>query len=348
MTIQNSEILFRKPQEVSNASTNGGRMSFNQYVSATAANVFGNVFSATRTTGNLSNPDYRKICVVVANDNEETLYGVMLRLFMPTRGDDWITMHMGTARDHQADITGTEDRYGVGTLNSAVTAGGSTLVINVENSALASGADVIARSGDVLFISDKTSWNATSGNIEQHIIDTVSDSGAQLTITLDGTTLANNYAAWNSETRTGGHIMTSPAAVDLAPSLDNYTHTFASTGAIDTAQIVVDAIGSAEMTVSGVFTDATHFTCTSDDTTHTLGSGVKGTDYAPNNPAVSKPYFTIPAAALTGTFTTGDVFSFQVHPAALYPWLRREIPPSCGSLSGNQFGLVGQGESAGV
>lgn len=345
MTIQASEILFRKPQEVSNASTNGGRMSFNQYVSATAANVFGNVFSAVRTSGNLANPDYRKVCVVVANDNEETLYGAMLRLFMPTRGDDWVSFHMGTARDHQADIAGTEARYGVGTLASAVTAGGSTLVINVEAADLASGADAIARAGDALFISDKTSWSTTSGNIEQHTIDTVSANGAQLTITLDGSTLANGYAAWNGETRTGGHVMTAPASVDLAPSLDNYTHTFASTGAIDTAQITVDSIGGAEMTVSGVFTDATHFTCTSDDTAHTLGSGVVGTTFAPINPANSKPYFTLPSGALTGTFTTGDVFSFQVHPPALYAWLRRDIPPACGSLSGNQFVFVVQGES---
>lgn len=346
MTIQSSEILFRKPQEVSNASTNGGRMSFNQYVSATAANVFGNVFSAVRAAGNLAAPYYRKVCVVVANDNEETLYGAMLRLFMPTRGDDSISFHLGTARDHQADITGTEPRYGTATLASAVTAGGSTLVVNVESADLASGTDAIARAGDVLFVSDKATWNATSGNIEQHTINTVSASGAQLTITLSGTTLANGYAAWNSETRTGGHVMTAPAAVDLAPSISNYTHTFASTGAIDTAQIVVDAIGGAEMTVSGVFTDGTHFTCTSDDAIHSLGSGVVGTAFSPSNPANSKPYLTIPSAALTGTFTTGDVFSFQTHPPALYPWLRQDIPPACGSLSGNQFVLVAQGESA--
>ena len=346
MTILSSEILFRKSKEVSNASTNGGRMSFNLIVSATAANVFGNAFSAVRTSGNLAAPDYRKICVVVANDNEETLYSAMLRLFMPTRGDDWVSFHLGTARDTQADIAGTKARYGVATLNGAVSAGGATLVVNVENADLASGADVIARAGDILFISDKPTWNTSTGNIEQHTINTVVASGSQLTITLAGTTLANGYAAWNSEIRTGGHIMTAPAAVDLAPSLTNYTHTYASTGAIATASIVVDAIGSAEMTVSGVFTDATHFTCTSDDTTHTLGSGVVGTDFAPSNPAVSKPYFTIPAAALTGTFTTGDVFSFQVHPPCLYAWLRRDIPPNCGSLSGNQFVLVAQGESA--
>lgn len=346
MTILSSEIIFRKPQEVSNASTNGGRMSFNQYVSATAANVFGHVFSAQRSAGNLSSPDYRKICVVVANDADETLYAAMLRMFMPTRGDDWISWHLGTARDHQADITGTEHRYGVGTLPGAVAAGGSTLVVNVEAADLASGADVIARAGDVIFVTDKTSWDATAGNIEQHVIGTVTASGSQLTITLSGSTLANNYAVWNSETRTGGHIMTCPAAADIAAALSNYTHTFASTGAIDTAQILVDSIGSAETAVSGVFTDATHFTCTSDDTTHTLGSGVKGTAFAPINPHNSKPYFTIPAGALTGTFVTGDVFSFQVHPPAMYCWLRRDIPPGCGPLSGNQFVVVAQGESA--
>lgn len=346
MTILSSEILFRKPQEVSNASTNGGRVSFNQYVSATAANVFGHVFSAQRAAGNLASPDYRKVCVVVANDADETLYAAMLRIFMPTRGDDSVSWHVGTARDHQADITGTEHRYGVGTLNGAVSAGGSTLVVNVESADFASGADVIARSGDLIFVSDKATWDATSGNIEQHVVGTITASGSQLTITLSGSTLANGYAAWNAETRTGGHIMTSPAAADIAPAVSNYTHTFASTGAIDTAQIAVDAIGSAEMTVSGVFTDATHFTCTSDDTTHTLGSGVKGTAFAPINPANSKPYFTIAAGALSGTFVTGDVFSFQVHPPAIYAWLRRDIPPGCGSLSGNQFVLVAQGESA--
>ena len=345
MTILASEILFRKSKEVSNAASNGGRMSFNQFVSATAANVFGNVFSTVRTAGNLSAPDYRKVCAVVANDNEETLYGTLLRLFMPTRGDDWVSFHLGAARDTQGDITGNETRYGVATLNSGVSGGGATLVVDVENADLASGADAIARAGDIIFVSDKTSWNASTGNIEQHEIDTVTPSGSQITITLVGT-LANAYAAWNGTTRTGGHIMTAPAAVDLAPVLDNYTSTIASTGAIATGQIVVDSIGAAEMTVSGVFTDATHFTCTSDDTSHTLGSGVVGTDFSPVNPANSKPYFTIPAAALTGTFTTGDVFSFQVHPPCRYVWLRRDIPPGCGSLSGNQFVLVVQGESA--
>lgn len=346
MTVQTGEMLFRKPQEVSNAATNGGRMSFSTYVSATAANVFGHVFSAARAAGNLGAPDYRKVCCVVANDNEETLYGSLLRLFMPTRGDDWISFHMGTARDTKADITGSETRYGVGTLNTAVTAGGATLIVDVENSILASGSDIIARPGDVLFIADKESWNGSTGNIEQHVIDTVTASGSQLTITLDGTTLANGYAAWNGTTRTGGHIMTAPAAVDLAVSLSNASQTIAGSGVIDFDQFTVDAIGGAELTVSGLLTDATHYTLTSDDATHSLGSGTTGADYSPSNPAVGKPYCTIPAAAFSGTFASGDTFTFQIHPPARYVWLRRDIPPACGSLSGNQFVLVHQGESA--
>jgi len=345
MTIQTSEILFRKPQENSAVSTNGGRMSFSTYVSATAANVFGHVFSAVRTSGNLSAPDYRKVCVVVANDSEETLYAAMLRMFMPTRGDDWISFHMGTARDTQADIDGTEDRYGVATLTSAVSAGGSTLIVDCENSILAAGDDIIARAGDVIFVSDKESWNDSSNNIEQHEIDTVSVSGAQITITLVST-LANAYAAWNSETRTGGHIMTAPASSNLAASLDTYSETVAGDGTLDDSQITVDAIGGAELTVTGTFTDATHYTLTCDDATHSLGSGTTGSDYSPTNPANSKPYGTIPAAAFSGTFAAGDTFTFQMHPPALYPWLRRDIPAACGSLSGNQFVLVAQGETA--
>lgn len=343
MTIVASELIFRKPKEVSDAASNGGRMGFSQYASATAANVFGHAFAAERASGSQK---YRKICCCVANDSDETLYGSLLRLFMPTRGDDWISYHMGTARDTQADITGIETRYGVATLNAAVVAGGSTLVVKVENADLASGADAIARAGDVLFISDKESWNASSGNVEQHIINTVSASGSQLTITLDGTTLANGYAAWNGTTRTGGHIMTAPAAVDLACSLTNSSQTVAGSGVVDFDQITLDAIGTAELTLTGTFTDATHYTLTCDDAGHSLGSGTTGADYSPSNPAVSKPYLTIPAAAFSGTFAAGDTFTFQSHPPARYVWLRRDIPAACGSLSGNQFVLVHHGESA--
>jgi len=139
--------------------------------------------------------------------------------------------------------------------------------------------------------------------------------------------------------------MTAPAGVDVSVSLDNVSSSFAADGALDDAQVTVDAIGGAELTVSGVFTDSTHYTLTCDDPLHTLGSGTTGSDYSPSNAAVSKPYFTIPAAAWSGTPQAGDTFNFQTHPPARYVWLRNDIPEACGSLSGNQFVLVHQCET---
>ena len=339
MTILSSEITFWRPQEVSDALTNGGRVSFNQIVSATSQNVFGHAFSAERAAGSTK---YRKVCVRVNNDNDETLYAALCRMFGVTPGGDAVAFAMGTARDTQADADDYTYRYGAGTVNTALTAGGSTIIVDCESAAHAT---AFGQVGDVVFVTDKTAWDSGTGNIEQHEVATRSVSGTQLTITTVAT-LANSYAAWSSETSTGGHVAFAPDAADLAPAVDNTSSTFAGTGAIDFDLIEVDAIGAAELTVTGTFTDATNYTLTTDDATHSLGSGTVSADKAPINPANSKPYCTIPAAAFSGTAQAGDVFSFQVHPPCLYVWERRVIPAGCGSMSGNRVVLVVQGESA--
>lgn len=339
MTVLSTEIQFFKPQEVSDAATNGGRVSFLEIVTATAQNVFGHAFSAERAAGSTK---YRKIATRINNDDDETLYNTLARLFMPTLGEDAVAYALGTARDTQADASAYTYEYGPATLNTAVTAGGSTLILDCETSELATNLGPV---GSLLFISDQTTWGG-SGNIEQHTVATRSVSGSQLTVTLDSTTLANDFAAWDGSARTGGHVAFAPAGVDVAASIDNTSSTFAGDGALDFNQVLADAIGTAELTISGSFSDATTYTLTVDDTTHSLGSGSTSSDFAPLNPANSKPYLTIPAAAWSGTIASGDTFGMQSHPPCLYVWERRIIPAACGSLAGNQVVLVVQGESA--
>jgi hypothetical protein len=339
MTILSSEITFWRPQEVSDEATNGGRISFNQIISATAQNVFGHAFSTERLAGSTK---YRKVCVRINNDNDETLYAALCRMFMPTAGGDAISFAMGTARDTQADADDYIYRYGPGTVNTALTAGGSTIIVDCETAAQAS---AFGQVGDAVFVTDKATWDASAGNIEQHTVAIRSVSGTELTVTIVAP-LANSYAAWNSETRTGGHVAFAPATADIGPAISNTGSSFAGTGALDFDQIMVDSLGSAELTITGTFTDATNYTLTADDATHSLGSGTTGADKSPINPANSKPYLTIPALAFSGAPQAGDTFTFQIHPPCLYPWERRVIPESCGSLSGNKIVLVVQGESA--
>ena len=78
----------------------------------------------------------RKIFLRNTNDADETLFAPSVRLHAPTVGDDWVYFHVGTQRDTQDDITGSERKYGAGVLKTTVTAGGSTLVVYVEDSSL--------------------------------------------------------------------------------------------------------------------------------------------------------------------------------------------------------------------
>ena len=338
MTVLSSEIKFFRPQTVSDTSANGGRISFREIVTGTEQNVFGHALSAERLAGSTK---YRKVCVRVCNDNEESLMSALVRIFGTTPAGDAVSYHMGTARDTQDDITGSEVRYGAATITTAVVSGGSTLILACETSALAT---ALYQVGHAIFITDKTAYNATTGNIEQRTVASRSVSGSTVTVTL-AAPLANGYAAWNSETRTGGHVCSAPAAATIAPAISNVSKSLGS-GDLDTAKIVVDSIGAAELTITLTYTDATNFTATTDDATHTLGSGVRSADFAPINPETSKPYLTIPAAAWSGTTAAGNSCGLQTHPPAMYLWERRDIPAACGSLSGNRVVLVAQGESA--
>lgn len=343
MTILKAELKFYKPRLVTDDATNGGRISVNEIINNTAQNTFGHAFSAERGTGSTK---YRKIFMRVDNDADETLFASLFRFFMPTEGDDYCCFFAGDEDDTQNDIIGTERKYGVGTLNTAVSAGGSTIIMDVQNAAHAAGNDIIIANGDKIFITDKDTYDASTGNVEQHTVSSFSVSGTEITIVLTGT-LANGYAVWNSTTRTGGKIMTCkdfgeiktvPGTVVVTSSAGTYNG--------GSCPPVLDNLGTLSMTVTHTFTDATNFTATCDDPDVTLGSGVIGTDYAPQNPDFSRPYYTFEAAGHGGTFAAGDTIVFPVTGAYVSVWEKRVIPASCGSLTGNKLTLVVGGESA--
>jgi hypothetical protein len=332
MTILSSELKAYYPATISDAAGNGGRISFNPITSGALQNVFPHVFRAERVAGSTKR---RKLFFRVANDADETLYAPSIRLHAPTVGQDRVYFHIGTQRDTQADITGSERKYGAATLKTTVTAGGSTLVVTVEDASLTG----LFASGDKIRITDKATPTSSTGNEEELIINGApSVSGTDVTITTT-TALANGYAA-------GAHVSSLyyPPA-DLACSVSNWAESGAGTYNETLYPVVPDNIGTAEQTWTLTFTDATHFTVVG-DLIGSVGSGTVGADFAPVNSAVAKPFFTLAAAGWGGTWAAGNTIVFQTHPPAIAIWETRVVPAGAASMAGNGCTSVFEGETA--
>ncbi len=338
MTILDSELKAYYPATISDASANGGRISFAHITSAALQNVFPHVFRAERLAGSTK---HRKLFFRNINDADETLFAPSVRLHRPTPGDDYVYFRVGTQRNTQGDLTGSERKYGAGVLKTTVTAGGSTLVVYVENAALTG----IFQNGDKIRVTDKATPTGTGNEEELTISGTPSVSGTEVTITVAGT-LTNGY--------TGGTLAAPVTFVqslyypsaDLAATVDNWVETSAA-GTYNEASYPVtpDHIGAAEQTWTLTFTDATNYTVVG-DTIGSVGSGTTGSDFAPTNSAVSKPYFTLEAAGFGGTWASGDTIVFQTHPPAIPVWETRVVPAGAGSMAGNGITAVLEGETA--
>jgi hypothetical protein len=338
MTILNTELKLYKSSVISDTGTNGARLSSSEAVSGVSNNVFPNVFTADRVAGLTT---HRKTFSKVSNDSDETLYYPQIWLDIITAGDDWVNFFMGTQRDVQSGIAGTEHKYGCGSLAANVSAGVSSITVDVENVALATGNDKIFTVGDTFRITDKATIDAGSGNEETHVLTTVSNVDTVVTLGFSATTLANAYTT-TSNTR----VMSVYEPSDVECSVDNWAETSAGDGTYDetTYPVVTDNIGTVEETWTLTFTSATDFGVVG-DSIGSVGTGSTAGDFTPSNAAFSKPYFTLDKDGWADTWASADTVVFQTHPAAVPIWQKRVVPAACTSLSGNKTTLVFGGES---
>ncbi len=347
--IQNNELLFYKPRLVTDDNTNGGRISGNEIITNTLQNTFGHAFSADREAGLTS---YRWVYMLVSNANKKSLMASLFRFFEPTAGDDFCCFFDGDGIDTQADIVGTERKFSVGTLNTAVTAGGSTLLVDLQDISHASGNDKVLDVGDDVMISSKATFDAVSGTIEQKAIGSITSIVDTLATVVLSTALANDYAAWDNDLRTGTKIMFCKNFGDITTSFDSWVETFSTDGAYDEAtyQPILDNQGTMDMEITHSFTDdAGNFTATSDDPDLSdLGSGSTGVDFSPINTILpgGHPLYTLEAAGWSGSPKTGDTLVFKIKGSYVKVIEKRVIPPLCGPLTGNKLTLVVGGESA--
>lgn len=349
MAIIDSELKIYKSAVVNDTSTNGGYMSANQVVSGVANNVFPNVFKADRIAGITT---YRKVFCKVANDADETLYNPQIWLDILTPGDDWVVFFAGTQTDTQGTWpTGdTATKYGCGALRTNVSASATTLEVNVEDTSLESGTDVIFRSGDTIRITNKATISSPTGTEEEHEVNTVVDSGTYLTITLVGGGLANAYTVAE-----GTRVMSVYEPADVEASFSSFVDTTAGTGTYDNeaTNLTLDNIGTVQEAWTITIQSDTDLVTISGSNLGTVATDVDRTagDVAPSNPDFSKPYFTLADVGWsdygtwTGEWAQNDTITFTTVPAAVPIWEKRVVPAGSTSLTGDKTTLVFSGES---
>jgi len=325
MPIQSIELVFCKPDTITDTGANGGRMVAAQAANGVKNSVFPDVAQAQRQAGLTR---WRKLFAKVANADNLALQNARLHLAKPTDSDDRVTLAAGTQRDRQADLTSPRE-YGSARLKTDVAAGAASFVVLLEDASQS------------IFASADTIWIGDATNNEYFAAVTVAKVGAEVTITLSGADqLAHAYQAANA------YAASCLTLGEVKGTVANWVETSAA-GAYDETghPLELDNIGTIEDDWLLTFTSPTGFSVAG-TYTGALASGTIIQDHAPANPAQSKPYFTLRAAGFSGAWTSGDTLRFSTHPAAAPLWLKQQVPAGAAAANAATFEIVIAGESS--
>jgi hypothetical protein len=274
------------------------------------------------------------VFIHVVNDEGLALLAPKIYVAAPTKGDDRVTIFAGTYTNTQSGITGTEQQYGSGTLNTNVSQGATTCAVLVEGPA-----DDIFKAGMTVRISDRQTVDSIGNEQFLVLASDASYAGAVATLTFT-TPLSYNFS-----TASPTYVSSVYAPPDVQASIADFALVSAA-GTFDSIAhpIQPNNVGSIEQLWTVTFTSSTSYTVTG-DTVGSVGPGTVGTNFVPANPAFSKPYFVLPSAGFGGTFAAGNTLQFRTHPAAVPVWYRRVVPPGATSISANKVSVVVDGES---
>ena len=320
MGIVPSEINLYKSQVVSADGTNGGRRSINKITSGSMGNAFDYLLPDDFTNG-----FEKTVKLFFHNDNDDdlTLLDPYLILNDVTPGSDFAVMYKGYARDTQSDYPSPR-LYGTARLISDVSAGSSSIVVDVEDSSMTG----IFASGDTVYIKND------AGTKEKHTIASApAVSGTQVTITITGT-LANSYTVAG-----GARLASAIEYLDLECSVTNWAITGSGTYNNTSYPPETDNLGTVEQTWTLEWLTATTFSCTGDGV-GALADGVTTGDYSPINPDTGKPYFILRSAGHGGTHIAGDTIVFQTHGAEAAFYLQLTGPAGATPFTGNRVSPI--------
>jgi hypothetical protein len=331
MSIQDSEIIWRKSEENSNAGTNGGRMTSVVSTSEVKNNIFPDVKQSDRTAG-LN--QYRKLHLHIANAEDLTLVAPKVMVENYTGGDDAVAIAAGTHIDQESGLSSPR-LYGCGQLKADASAAATTLTVVTENSAL----DYF-QTGDTVRISDMSSLTAGAGNEQYLVLSAVSVyTGDEVTLTFTSTPLDFPFTA--ADTRVASVYLPG----DSSAGYDTPVVTSAGTGDYDFSNATVHNVGAIADAITLTLTNASTVSVVGAQA-GSLGSFPIGSDIAPTNPDYASAYFTLASAGFSGVWQAGDTITFNTTPNAIPLWYYQSIPALSGSLTGNQVVVGIEGESS--
>ncbi len=334
MAITRPELQLYRPTIVDDTAANGGRITANEIIPSTSQNLFPDAGVTERAAGS---DKFRKVFYKTNAASDEELKNVVVYLEFITPGDDRSYIFVGDQQNTQGDLTGSEDLFGVGTLDSDVSGGATSIDVLVED-----GATAIFRNSEFIRISEKADLDA-AGNaeiVQIHPSNAITVLADVVTVPL-ATGLVNGYAA-----ATPTHVSSLIQAGDLLPNFDNFLVTSVGSGAYDeiTNPLTLSNRATVEQLWTLTFTGATNYDVVG-DIIGSVGSGSTAGDFSPNNPDWALPFFTLLSAGFSGVFTAGDTIVWETHPGAAPVWHERVIPPGAGSISGNSIFAVFDGEA---
>lgn len=328
MAILATEIKTYRSVVVNDTASNGGRISTTVEMDGQSNSLWKDVSESQRVSGATQ---YRKVFIKIDNAGDLALGNVRVGLMTPTAGEDTVVLYTGTEIDTQATVV-TTNAYGAGTLDVSVNAAATSIAVLVEDNAV-----VLFRDGDLIRISNKETLSGSGNEEFVRVLGTPSIAGDVVTIHL-ATALSNAYTAdvsWvSSMIELGG----------IASSVDNKVITSLA-GTLNAASIIPHHIGSISDTITCTFSSSTVFTAVG-AVAGPLGSGSINGSFSPIHPAFSTPFFTIPAVAWGGTWTSGNTAVFQTHPAAKAIWMKRDVPALSTRLAAQWVTLMIFAESA--
>lgn len=164
MTVESTDIKFRKSVVQTDTDANGGRKGTTEVVSGARHALFPRVTKTQRENGLVRS---RKEFYCNENTDDETAYGVLIYMMRPSNAGDRFYMAEGTQRDTQADYARRDDidtyadtRWdrtwtGAGQLETALSGGEEQVSLTMENS------DFQFENGGYLYLSNNTMTGQT-------------------------------------------------------------------------------------------------------------------------------------------------------------------------------------------
>lgn len=324
MAILDSELKAYKASVVTNDGTNGGRMSANQ-TNSVSGDFFPLITNQERTTGSTV---YRKLFPKAHHDGLTDFQDVRFYLTDHSPGDTRFYCFAATQRNTQANITGSERKYGAGRLSTATVTAGVTTTFTVAAEP-GNGAADIFQVGDTIIMADATNKAELTITARTWTSDSVS-------ITVSTAPVYTFLAA------TPTTVSSCITAASVIPQVDNYVKTGTFTFNDTTYPITGHGMGTIEQTWTLTFSSATAFSVVG-DTVGSIGAGTIGSNFSPTNPTWSRAYFNIPSAGWGGSPVNGDTMLFQTHPGCLPVYLARILPAgAASSLDNIRYAFTGQ------